>query len=285
MATGRRSEPNERPAGSPAEPGLTFVETGVEGFGRLTTPHYLRLPSIVLWVAGADLAGAFAIAPQPLSALEHVQRLYVQLYEPPNARALYTDLRAFEAEREMLAEILASTPGRTARAYPTRVAVVLGEGWIRAWWVGIVAMGVFTGGPTRPFTDPVDGWNWVGAPEPVRTAVNELTVRLSPDSDVRAQLAAMLRVDPTVTLESAARKLGVSARSLQRALRATGDGFAELRDRSRADIAAARLLRSDDKIDAVASDTGFRSRSHFVAWFRRLTGMTPAAFRSRHRSR
>jgi len=89
----------------------------------------------------------------------------------------------------------------------------------------------------------------------------------------------------TRTLESAARLLGSSTRSLQRVLQTSGESFAQLRDRARREIAAARLAHSDDKIDAVASDTGFRSRSHFVTWFRRLTGFSPAAFRAQHRRR
>jgi AraC-like DNA-binding protein len=272
-----------RPSDTRAEP-ISFVETGSDDIGLLPQPHYVRLPTLVLWVAGPSLGGVFSTARHPLSELQDAQRLYLRLYEPPNARALYTDLRAFEAEREMLAAILEGATSRIATARPTRASMVLGEGWLRAWWIGVVAMRAFNTGPARAFTHTSAAWRWVGAPEPVSIAVDALTAQLSPGRELRSQLQALLQLEPALTLEDAARKLGLSSRTLQRALRDEGVRFAELRDRSRAEIAAARLSRTDDKIDAVASDTGFRSRSHFVTWFRRLTSTTPAEFRAQHRT-
>lgn len=57
----------------------------------------------------------------------------------------------------------------------------------------------------------------------------------------------------------------------------------ELLLRSRIERAQALLLAPDAKVAAVALDTGFQNLGYFYRSFRRLTGLTPAAWMRRHR--
>ena len=81
----------------------------------------------------------------------------------------------------------------------------------------------------------------------------------------------------------AARALGMSERTLGRALAADGTGFRELRDDVRRDQAIA-LLVSGERIDEVASRLAFANTSSFHRAFRRWTGRSPGAFLAEQRA-
>ncbi len=51
--------------------------------------------------------------------------------------------------------------------------------------------------------------------------------------------------------------------------------------RRRVEFASHRLTASDERLSDIAFDAGFADQSHFTNTFRRLVGITPAAFRSR----
>jgi AraC-like DNA-binding protein len=235
---------------------------------------------MMLWVASPSLAGVCLSGNQRSSDLRLAHAVRAQVFGPPHRRALFCDIRRFRTDDLSIFEAMLSAP----RATHTRASVLLPDGWSRAWWLGAFAMGALNATPARVFTDPAEGWAWVGGAEPLRL---ELYAHIARPSNARAPLSALealLRVEPSRDLESSARALGLSSRSLQRTLRQAGATFGDVRDRARAEIASARLVQSDDKVDSVAADTGFRSRSHFIAWFRRLTGLSPAAFREHHRA-
>lgn len=106
-------------------------------------------------------------------------------------------------------------------------------------------------------------------------------VEATRDPDLVAALRAQLAIDATTPLPAAARSLGVSPRTLQRALLHGGTGFRALADEARL-IAACRLLdESDLKVEAVAQEVGFRSLSGFVRAFRRHRRDTPHRYRAR----
>jgi AraC-like DNA-binding protein len=77
-----------------------------------------------------------------------------------------------------------------------------------------------------------------------------------------------------------AARLGVSTRTLGRAFHAeTGLGFARWVATARAQRAVVLIAQGED-LEDIASAVGFRSVSAFGTAFRRVTGMTPGAFRS-----
>lgn len=85
------------------------------------------------------------------------------------------------------------------------------------------------------------------------------------------------------TLDQAAHALGVSGRSLQRRLGEGGSSFRAELEQARLAAAQRLLLDTDDKVAAIAAEVGASSESNFIAFFRRLTGQTPAAWRAARR--
>lgn len=270
---------------APALPHATLTQVGFDDVGRLGAPHFYRGSAFVVWVGGPSIAGIFATKPQRMEDLEPVRALHERLYPRPSARQLFCDLRGFGGDHAVLDAVLAVRDTPASAPMPTRCAAVLPQDWSRAWWVGIAEMRVLADSPVRTFTDAPSAWAWLGEPPELLRAIEQLEASHASDAEAIGALASQLRASPGLTLEEASRALGTSPRSLQRSLRGSGETFAKLRDRARAEIACARLAQSDVKLDAVASDTGFHSRSHFVAWFQRLTGLSPTAYRAQHRRR
>lgn len=81
------------------------------------------------------------------------------------------------------------------------------------------------------------------------------------------------------SLESVARQLGLSERSLQRKLRAAGASHHELLDQMRRDLAMKYLREPKMAVCEVAYLLGFSESSAFHRAFKRWTGMAPNEFR------
>jgi AraC-like DNA-binding protein len=84
------------------------------------------------------------------------------------------------------------------------------------------------------------------------------------------------------TLETTAKALGMSARSLQRRLADEGSSFQELLDHVRQALARSHV---DDgrPLGEIAHALGYRELRPFLRAFKRWTGMTPTQFRTRPR--
>ena len=87
---------------------------------------------------------------------------------------------------------------------------------------------------------------------------------------------------PDISLALFAREINIPQRTLSRAINGSlGCNFFEFVNRMRIEEAK-RLLRdlrtSDFNIDSIYSDCGFRSRSTFFMVFKKMTGMSPAAW-------
>jgi AraC-like DNA-binding protein len=83
------------------------------------------------------------------------------------------------------------------------------------------------------------------------------------------------------TADTLAARLGVSARSLHRQLRAEGTSLQALKDQVRQQRASELLLRTRLPIASVARAAGFVSDKSFARAFRQWTGQTPQAHRQR----
>lgn len=81
------------------------------------------------------------------------------------------------------------------------------------------------------------------------------------------------------SLESVARQLGLSERSLQRKLRAAGASHHELVDQMRLDLAMKYLRQPEMAVCEVAYLLGFSESSAFHRAFKRWTGLAPNEFR------
>ena len=106
--------------------------------------------------------------------------------------------------------------------------------------------------------------------------------RLPRASGASEQIAAELNQKRDlrgVAVESFARKLGCSVRTLHRRLHEEGTSYRELLDSVRAGLAKRRLEQSDQPIAQLAHDLGFSSQQSFHRSFKRWTGVNPAEYR------
>ncbi len=85
------------------------------------------------------------------------------------------------------------------------------------------------------------------------------------------------------SIEEAARALGMSRRSLQRALAAAGTSFREESERHLVAQALRHLRETEETIEVIAQRLGFASLSSFAAFFRRRTGQSPGQARAAKR--
>ena len=139
------------------------------------------------------------------------------------------------------------------------------------------------GAPAALFTDRREGLQWLGVSAAELAELVELLQALDGSSPVVRRLRHHLATDLRADVDSAARALGLSSRSLQRALRAAGTSFRNELDRARIRAAEALLVDTDDKLEAVAKAVGLSSRAAFSELFLRHAGEAPGEFRARRR--
>lgn len=83
----------------------------------------------------------------------------------------------------------------------------------------------------------------------------------------------------------AARALGMSERTLQRRLSEAGTTFHDELGAARLGAAQRLMLDSDAPLTTIALEVGCASLQHFSALFRKLTGVSPSAWRERQRTK
>lgn len=84
-----------------------------------------------------------------------------------------------------------------------------------------------------------------------------------------------------LTLDELAREAGVHPVHLSRVFRrCTNEGISDYVHRLRVRSACEQMLVPESSLADISFSTGFADQSHFTRSFRRITGMTPAAFRS-----
>jgi AraC-like DNA-binding protein len=140
--------------------------------------------------------------------------------------------------------------------------------------------------PLQVFEDAGEAYRWVD-PEHGPDAAAELDSLLAGVRDASPPLVALRRYIAdnlaTVEIARAARAIGLSERSLQRALGEVGTSF-------RAEVIAARvraaeqlLAQSDLPIAEIGRMIGCGSAAHFSSLFRRITRQSPAEYRAHAR--
>jgi len=152
---------------------------------------------------------------------------------------------------------------------------------------GAIVAGVFHDDAPRSraalFTDRVEAVAWLGLAGSVHKRVEQLlSTHFAAPPFLRA-LRDRLARRGGATLASEARALGLSDRTLSRQLHEAGTSFRGEVERARVRAAEALLVDTELKLDAVARQVGFASRTHFSQFFRRATGESPSEFRARRR--
>lgn len=95
---------------------------------------------------------------------------------------------------------------------------------------------------------------------------------------VRAIVYALLREGDS-SLPHTARRLGLSARSLQRHLTGMGTSYSEIVAEVRLDMAGRLLVDSDQSISSIAYRLGYAGPSSFSRTFMRLMKVQPIVYR------
>ncbi|MFT3770359.1 MAG: AraC family transcriptional regulator [Minicystis sp.] len=116
----------------------------------------------------------------------------------------------------------------------------------------------------------------------------DLLARLPRRDSVVARVKAHLLGRPpgdVPAIDATARALGLSARSLQRALQAEGTTYQAAVDDVRRDLSIAHLREPDRTISEIAFLVGFNEVGAFTRAFRRWTGEAPSAYRRREAPR
>jgi AraC-like DNA-binding protein len=139
----------------------------------------------------------------------------------------------------------------------------------------------------RMFTELAPALAWLDEPEPEALAarLDRLVAEAVSGSTLLHRLRKVLATAGArqILLDDACRTLGISGRSLQRALRELGTSFREEVYRVRIDLGKKLLLETDHKIAAIGERVGFSTESNFITFFRRATGESPAAWRRGNR--
>lgn len=138
--------------------------------------------------------------------------------------------------------------------------------------------------PERVFGDVDEALAWLEVDsEAGRSLVAELG-EIRSDACERHEMVARLRrvlaSGPPMSVASAARRLAVSTRSLQRALRQAGTTY-------RIEVTAQRVRRAQELLGAgeqnlawIASEVGFSSVEHLATAYRRAVGNAPQGLRA-----
>jgi AraC-like DNA-binding protein len=117
------------------------------------------------------------------------------------------------------------------------------------------------------------------APSGLMRLLDETLEALMAPSAVALLRAALHEANGQLTLQKAARSLGMSVRTLQRGLEKERTTFERERAMVRKVIYEKLVADPSLKIDAVASALGFGSLRAFSTAFRRAVGVSPRAFR------
>jgi AraC-like DNA-binding protein len=141
--------------------------------------------------------------------------------------------------------------------------------------------------PDRVFADVEEALTWLEVDR--QTGVDLLSelhaIRSETFEDfaVVARLRAALEGSRTLAIEENARRLGMSTRTMQRALREAGTTY-RVELKAFQVRRAQELLRRDERpLTSIAAEVGFSSAQHFATAYRRAVGETPSAWRTRHR--
>lgn len=161
----------------------------------------------------------------------------------------------------------------------SRQVILHGGGYAHA-----VVLGMFRiFGPTHAIVfedDPAKAFATVGA-SAVRAELESMRLELLGTPEIVRRLEAVLaELGPRATVSAIARRLGTSARSLQRRLAAVGTTLGVEQQKHVVRSCERLLEHTELDLDAIAAQVGASSASHLVTLCRRHRGRTPGELRA-----
>lgn len=263
-----------------------MIEVPTDAFEASPLGRFTTTGSVLVWCASPTLCGAYAWGRPDPAETKSVLRLFDQ-YPRMMSKTfdIVLDARAVEAvDEEALVAVTAwMWRHRAALLECIRVTSVIREGRAGFLLAGLLPT-IANSGRFRVSTDVAEAFRGVlaeGADE-LAGEVESIAAHLRGVPACVQAVRALLEARLDATLEDAATALGMSPRSLQRALRSDGTSF-------HAEVAAARLaaaselLSSTDlKLAAIAAQVGLSERA-LTLLFQTRTGLSPIAWRRRQR--
>lgn len=144
--------------------------------------------------------------------------------------------------------------------------------------------------PAKVFADVAAACAWLasegadGWPADLPALVAQMHAEVSSTPAFLGALRAVLAEDLSgVAVADAAKRLGVSERTLQRKLGELGTSFQDEVASARLHAARRMLVETDAPLTNIAMDAGFGSPQHFSALFKKREGVTPSEYRRLHR--
>jgi AraC-like DNA-binding protein len=221
-----------------------------------------------------------------VEAFSYVVNAELPEHSPPH-QALVDTRRLTSIDEKAFAQ-LSAVLGERAEAYGVNVlqqAMVRPEGVI-----GALVAGFYDVTPavnrerSRMFVDMDEALAWLGRHAAVKAEIDAAQAAACGLPTTARSLRDWVRRRPEkLTLEVAARALGLSPRSLQAELSREGSNFRRELNLARIEVAKELLAGSDTKLGAIALEVGCGSLPHFSALFRKLAGCSPSEYRQRHR--
>jgi len=265
------------PAGTPAR------------FAARPVGRYLVGEGFAYWCASEELFG-FALWGRPgraaMEQLAAALRVELEPRTPPHRSLVDTSLleavdpSAFEVLQRYVKEHHAALTQKV-----TRLALVRPPGL-----VGAVVSGFYqvldSPYPTQAFEAVGPALDWLEADAGWGAPLEALRAEVSGVAPLLSALRAVLSgLGARTDVGEAAKRLGLSQRTLQRRLAEQQTSFAVELNRQRMLVAQRLMRESDAPLTELAIDAGFASLQHFSAAFRKATGKTPTAWRKLSRER
>lgn len=261
-----------------------MIETDYDTFLASTVGRYTVTGSSFVWCASRELCGAFLWGEPDEAETERILGIFSTY---PKHMASRFDIvldtrgvvRVDPAGLKMLFDWLV-THRAGLKKHLRMQANVIREGPIAFLLTGLLPVAAWPV-PYVLHHQPIDAFRAVHA-DRYASEVEVIAERLRGASRELEQTREHVARDLNASIGEVSRALGTSPRSLQRTLRKHGTSFhAELMS-ARLHRAQALLVSGDDKIATVARRAALSERA-LTLLFRDRTGMTPAAWRKRHR--
>ena len=167
-----------------------------------------------------------------------------------------------------------------------RAAIVRAPGMTGAVIAGVFHDEIRADSRAALFADREEALAWLGVSGDPRARIERVLRDHLAEPTLLRTLRARLADSPrSASLPGEARALGVSERTLSRQLQAEGTSFRAELERARLRAAESLLVQTDLKLETIARQIGFTSRTHFSQFFRGATGETPSGFRAHRKPR
>lgn len=242
--------------------------------------------SFCLWQSGAQVRGSIAWGrPDQEDVREMCEVFDAYSLSSLGAQPSLMDVRAVESLSIAAFKQLTNTLGERRREWRPRAgrqAILHDGGFSSALILGAFQLAA-RGYELEAFTHPHAAFAWLGAPE-VTPAFDTLRASLMEAPEVVRRVHAVLdEAASPPSVHAIARRVGLSARSLQRHLAAAGTSVRAVRVEHLVRRAERLLEGTEHDLTAIAATLGLASAAQLVTLFRRVRNTTPGAWRRSRR--